>query len=83
MEGNLILGFVFTGKNTEELYKHKEELEKILKLGNTKIWHNFHKGMNGTYKGISFKSGITYSIITPGRQFSDEMEDKLKKIFEK
>ena len=81
--GNLILGFVFTGKDTDELYKHKEELEKILKIGKTQIWHDFHKGMNGKYKGVDFKSGIAYSIITPGRQFSEDFAKKLKAIFEK
>ena len=92
-EGTLILGYVFTdlpnhnfrteGDQARELRrKFDPMLEKILSMGKTQIWSGFHKGINGRYKGIPFKTGIVTSIITPQKQFSNAIAEKLTNIFE-
>lgn len=89
-EGNLILGVCFTNippyngddwKITEEAEKeYKELIKKALSLGNTELWYKFHMGISGKYNGVKWKTGIVYSIVTPGRKFAELVERQLKQI---
>lgn len=91
-EGYLILGVVFTEKNSEKIdsskkdsilqieRKYKKIIEKILTTSDTEIWKDYHKGISGQYKGVNWKTGIVISIVTPGKRFKEEFADKLKKI---
>jgi len=92
--GTLALGYLFTmgtkpatkndpshGTNLERKYDGK--LEAILKKGGTEIQDMYHAGIYGRYKGEPYKSGIVRSIVTPEQAFSDEMENKIRQIFEK
>jgi len=91
-EGNLILGVVFTDLPTynfstrdwkaehalDEIYK--PQFKKILESAKTKIWSDFHNGINGRYGKYLYKSGIVYSLCTPGREFDTKFANTLKGI---
>jgi len=94
-QGYLILGYIKTDLPTHDFNKSDWKLErkifdkydpilkKILSSAKTRIWSDYHKGISGQYKGIKYKSGIVRSIVTPGKQFSDNTAKKLKSILEK
>jgi hypothetical protein len=84
-----ITGWYPESFNSREEYLSKERIFynkceniilHILNESNTEIYSQYHNGIHGSYKGINWKKGIVWSIVTPGRKFNEISATKLEKI---